>query len=509
MNDSTTDTTGKVYLVGAGPGAVDLLTLRAVQCLGQADVVLYDYLANPQALEFAAAGAECICLGRHGHTKIWTQEEINARLIAEARAGRTVVRLKGGDPAIFARTAEEVDALTAAGVEFEIVAGVTAALAAGSYAGIPVTHRDLASAVAIVTGHEQGGKDESALDWSALAAFPGTLVVYMGATTAPRWSAALCEAGKPPATPAAIVRHCSRPDQLTIRCRLDEVASHLTGDKKIRPPVIVIIGPVTQLAETWNWFERRPLFGTSALVTRPAHQAGDLRDKLAELGAEVLVQPAIDITTPADWSPVEAALARLDEFDWLVFSSTNGVRYLLDRLLAGGRDLRALGGVRLAAVGAKTADELRKYNLIADVFPEEFRAEALAAALSADARGRRFLLARASRGREVLAEELTAAGGFVEQVVVYQSSDVTSPDEEIAQRLTAGQIDWVTVTSSAIAHALAAMFGDDLHKAKLASISPITTGTLKELGYSVDAEAVEYSMDGIVAAILQSRRNHF
>ncbi len=472
-----------------------------MQCLGQADVVLYDYLANPQALEFAAAGAECVCLGRHGHTKIWTQEEINSRMIAEARAGRTVVRLKGGDPAIFARTAEEVDALIAAGVEFEIVAGVTAALAAGSYAGIPVTHRDLASAVAIVTGHEQDGKDESALDWPALAAFPGTLVVYMGATTAPRWTAALCAAGKPADTPAAIVRHCSRPDQLTIRCRLDEVATHLTGDNKIRPPVIVIIGPVTQLAQTWGWFERRPLFGTSVLVTRPAHQVGGLRDKLAELGAEVLVQPAIEITDPADWSPVDAALSRLDEFDWLVFSSTNGVRYLLDRLLASGRDIRALGGLRLATVGAKTADELRKYNLIADVFPDEFRAEALAAALTADARDKRFLLARASRGREVLAEELTAAGGLVEQIVVYQSSDVTVPNEDFAQRLAAGQIDWVTVTSSAIARSLAAMFGDDLHNTKLASISPITTGALQELGYSASAEASEYTMDGIVEAI--------
>jgi uroporphyrinogen III methyltransferase/synthase len=505
MTKQQVSQTGTVYLVGAGPGAADLVTLRAVGILQRADVVLYDYLANPQLLEHAPPQAEAVCLGRHGQGRIWSQEEINARLVELARAGKTVVRLKGGDPAIFARTAEEVKALTAAGIPFEIVPGVTAALAAGSYAGIPVTHRELASAVALVTGHEEHDKDEAAVDWAALAVFPGTLVVYMGVTTAQHWTAALIAAGKPRDTPAAIVRHCSRPDQHTIRCRLDEVAEHLTGAKKIRPPVITIIGPVTQLEPTWNWFQRRPLFGQSVVVTRPAHQAGELRDALSDLGAEVLVQPAIQIAPPADWSAVDAALARLRDFNWLVFSSSNGVRFFLDRLLSSGRDARALGKLRIAAMGPGTAAELAKYRLLADVQPDEFRAEALAEKLSANARGQKFLLARASRGREVLSEELAAAGGSVEQVVVYRSHDVTCADLEIAARLAAGEIDWVTVTSSAIARSLHALFGQSLSQAKLASISPVTTATLGELGHAPAVEAREYTMAGLVAAIVAAR----
>ena len=506
---SAKDTFGKVFLVGAGPGAVDLLTLRAVKCLQMADVVLYDYLANPQALEFASPSATVICLGSHrkygaASEKIWHQPEINARLIAEAQAGKTVVRLKGGDPAIFARTAEEIDALSAAGIEFEVVPGVTAALAAGSYAGIPPTHRDLSSAVALVTGHEQNGKAASALDWAALAKFPGTLVVYMGVTTAKSWSTALMEAGKPSDTPAAIVRHCSRPDQETIRCTLGAVAEHLTGENKLRPPVIVIIGKVAELEPTWNWFQKRPLFGTTVMVTRPAQQIATLRDQLAELGAEVLAQPAIAISDPPDWSPTDEAIHRLDTFDWIVFSSANGVEYFFKRLLSGNRDLRSLGATKIATVGSKTAEAVENLHLRADCIPNEFRAEALAEALKGNAGGKRFLLIRASRGREVLAEELAAASAHVEQIIVYQSSDVEQADEEIRTRLSTGEIDWITVTSSAIARSLAKLFGDDLRQAKLASISPITSASLNELGYAATAEATEYTMAGVVQAILDA-----
>jgi uroporphyrinogen III methyltransferase/synthase len=492
---------GKVYVVGAGPGDPGLITLRGVECLRRADVVLYDYLVNPRVLEHARSDAEQVCLGRHGEGRILPQEEVEARLVAEARAGKTVVRLKGGDPAVFARSAEETETLAAAGIEFEIIPGVTAALAAGSYAGIPVTHRELASAVALVTGQEGEGK-AAELDYAALAGFPGTLVFYMGVTTVEQWTAALMAAGKPHDTPAAVVRRCSWPDQLTVRCTLGGVAREMQ-QRKLRPPVIVIVGDVAGLPETLSWFERRPLFGLRVMVTRPAHQAEGLRGPLEELGADVILQPAIEIAEPLDWSPVDAAIGHLERFDWVVFSSTNGVQFFLNRIVQAGGDMRCLGRAKLAVVGPGTAEELARYHLKADVQPEEFRAEALAAALRSNAAGQRFLLIRASRGREVLAEELRAAGGEVTQVVAYQSVDAPVRDE-VRRTLASGGIHWITVTSSAIARSLVAMFGEDLRRAKLASISPITSQTLRELGFEPAVEATEYTMPGVVQAILRA-----
>jgi len=508
---------GKVFLVGAGPGDAGLITWRGVECLRQADAVLYDYLVNPAILRHALADCDLICLGRHrrhergespGGERIWPQADINERLVQLARAGQRVVRLKGGDPAIFGRLAEEVAALEAAGIEYEIVPGITAAQAAGPYARIWITQRDVASAVAFVTGHEGDSPDPPPLDYAALAAFPGTLVFYMGVTTARAWTAALVAAGKPAQTPAAIVRRCSWPDQVTVRCTLGTIADAIEASR-IRPPVAIIVGDVAENAgalET-TWFTRRPLFGKRVLLTRPIDRTDALFQPLVELGADCLVQPAIAIGPPADWRPVDAALARLSEFDWLVFSSVNGVQFLLDRLLESGRDLRHLAGVRLAAIGPGTADELAKYQLRVDDQPAEvYRAEALAELLAKDAGGKRFLLARASRGREVLAETLRAAGGQVEQIVVYSSTDVEQADPDVAAELRSGHIDWITVTSSAIARSLAKMFGQDLHKAKIASISPVTTATLGELGFKAAAEARHYTMGGVVEAILEAEQ---
>jgi uroporphyrinogen III methyltransferase/synthase len=498
-----THAVGKVYLVGAGPGDPGLITWRGVECLRQADAVLYDYLVNPRILMHARPDAEVVCLGRHGRDRIMPQSEINDRMIELARQGRTVVRLKGGDPTIFGRLAEELDALAAAGIPFEIVPGITAALAAGSYAGLCITQRDEASAVALVTGHEQEDKLASGLDFNALARFPGTLVFYMGVTTARQWTVALMAAGKPADSPAAIVHRCSWPDQTVIATTLGRVADEIVATR-MRPPAIVVVGEMAAPAATHDWFSKRPLFGKRVLITRPIDQAEALERRLAELGAMCLWQPAIEIGPPADWAPVDAALARLEEFHWLLFSSANGVRYLLDRLLACGADLRRLADIQLAAIGPGTAEELARYYLKANLVPKEFRAESLAAALVPDARGQRFLLARASRGREVLAEELIAAGGIVEQVVVYSSRDVEQADPEIAAALSAGRIDWITVTSSAIARSLVNLFGDDLHKSKLASISPITSTTLRELGHKPAAEAREYTMEGIAEAIVNA-----
>jgi uroporphyrinogen III methyltransferase/synthase len=495
---------GKVYLVGAGPGDPGLVTLRGIECLAQAELVLYDYLVNPQIVEHAAAGAQLVCLGRHGLDRLLTQDEINDRMIAGARAGQTVVRLKSGDPMIFGRVADEVQALVAAGVDFEIVPGVTAATALGAYAGIPLTHRELASAVAFVTGHEDSAKDAPVLDYSGLSQFPGTLVFYMAVTTAPTWTKALLDGGRPPTTPAAIVRRCSWPDQQVIRCQLGEVAS-VIAEQRIRPPVLAVVGEVAAVESSIHWFSRRPLFGKRIVVTRAAGQAGELRRRLEQLGATVLIQPAIQITAPESWNEVDRAIAQLDGYDWLVFSSVNGVRYFLERLLAT-TDLRRLSRAMLAAIGPGTAQALAEYHLKVDLLPDEYRAEALAAALVARVRDRRVLLLRASRGREVLAQELQAAGARVEQVVVYQSYDVEHAEPQVLTALRAGRVDYLTVTSSAIARSAAKLFGADLHRAKLASISPLTSATLREAGARVDVEARSYTMEGLVAAILDDVR---
>ena len=494
---------GKVYLVGAGPGDPGLITLRGIECLQQADVVLYDYLVNPRIVDHASSRAERICLGKHGRTRIWSQDEINQHLVRESTSGKTVVRLKGGDPAVFARSAEEAEHLGNHGIPVEIVPGITAALAAGSYAGIPLTHRDSSSAVALITGQESADRVGSQLDCEALARFPGTLVIYMGVTTAPRWSKALIQAGKNADTPAAIIRRCSLPDQQKIVCKLGEVAEHLSSHQKFSPPVIVVVGEVVPLRETLSWFEQRPLFGTRILVTRPADPMDPLCHALTSLGADVLRQPAIAMSEPDDWSAVNAAIAGLDQFDWIVFSSANGVRYFLDRLAIEGRDTRALGSIRLAAIGPGTADQLAQYRLRADLQPDEYRAESFASALAATADGQRFLLIRASRGREVLATELERHGGRVEQVVAYQSQDVTVADDVVRQRLEQGTIDWITVTSSAIARSLVRLFGESLRRTRLVAISPVTSSTLTQLGFPPAAEASTYTMDGVVAAIVR------
>jgi uroporphyrinogen III methyltransferase / synthase len=492
-----------VYLIGAGPGDPGLMTLAGIECLRRAGLVLYDYLVNRTILAHAASDAELVCLGGHAAGRLMTQEEINARMVAAARRGTTVARLKGGDPVVFGRMAEEIAALEAAGVPYRVVPGVTAASAAAAYAGIPITHGQLSSAVALVTGHERSQKAGPPLDYGALASFPGTLVFYMGVTSASQWSRDLIAQGKPPETPVAIVRRASWPDQRTLRTTLAEVEGVLVREH-VRPPAVIAVGESVASAPERPTFENRPLSGRRVLLTRPREQTDAVWRRLDALGAEVLLQAAIRIGPPLDWRPADEALRDLEQFDWLVFSSANGVRFLLDRLFDQGGDLRRLGSTRIAAIGSGTAEELVRYRLRADRVPPQFRAESLAESLAVEAAGKRFLLARASRGREVLAEQLSAAGGLITQVVVYTSTDVDTPDPEVTAALVEGRIDWITVTSSAIARSLASLWGGELRRARLVSISPITSATLRELGFEPAAEAAEYTMDGVVEAILRA-----
>lgn len=492
-----------VYLVGAGPGDPELLTLRGAAALQRAEVVLYDGLSNEAILQHAP-NAEHISVGKHGRERIWRQHEINEEILRHAAQGKVVVRLKGGDPAVFARTAEEVDTVRAAGIPFEVVPGITAALAAGSFAGIPITHRGLASAVALVTGHEEPGKPESALDWAAIARFPGTLVVYMGVTTAGIWTRALIEAGKPKETPAAILRRCSLPDQQTVLCRLDQVAQHLTPASKMRPPVIVIVGAVAELANQGCWFTQRPLFGRRILVTRADEQSDELAQPLRELGAEVLSQPAITIRPAANQQPVHDAIESLSQFNCLALTSRNAVQYFFQTLRQSNRDARALAHLKIAVVGTRTADRLAEFGLIADCVSRKSDAQGLVDEL-ADVlpKSSSILWPRASRGPSTLADGLSKRGHHVTSVTAYEHDDVQHPTDQNYSLVSQSKIHWITVTSSAIAHSLLAMFGQNLKYTNLASLSPKTSETLRQLGLPPTVEASKPSMHLLIDAIVQ------
>lgn len=508
MNPTSHVSSGSVRLVGAGPGDPGLITVRAVQCLQDADLVLYDYLANATLVEYAPEGAELIRLGRHDRGgRNLTPEEIVEVMVNAALEGKNVVRLKGGDPSIFARGGDEANACRKAGVPFEIVPGITSGLATAAYAEIPLTHFEDASAVALVTGHERDDKEdrgESHLDYKALAAFPGTLVFYMGVKWAGRWSGALMEHGKSPDTPVAIVQWCSRARQQTCKCTLGTLA-RVIGEKGLRPPALFVVGKVVDHAPTLSWFQERPLFGSSVLVAGSKRTSSKLRQRLTILGAEVLTQAAIRVAPPPDWSPTDSTLDRIEEYDWLVFTSGNGVDGLLNRIFERGGDIRSLGGVGIAALGKGTAERLSHYHLQADLIPDRVEPSSLAATLVEKAPGGAFLLARASGDRPVLADELEEIGAAVDQIPVYRTVEIEDPNPDVADALQAGEVDWITVTSSPTARSLVKLYGELLRSAKIVSISPLTSATLKKLGFGPALEAVPHTVDGLLDSILKVR----
>jgi len=493
---------GTVYLVGAGPGDPGLLTRRGAELLARADVVVYDHLASARLLDLAPASALRVCAGKSiGHCTL-SQGEINRELAAQARRGRTVVRLKGGDPFVFGRGAEEAEHLRAEGVAFEVVPGVTAGVGVTAYAGVPVTHRGVASAVAFVTGHDD--PESGRLDWSALAKFPGTLVVYMGVTNLERLCRALVKHGKPAETPAALIESGTLASQRTVTATLADLPAEAAG-RGFGPPALLVVGSAVGRRESLRWFEARPLFGQRVVVTRPADDADRSAATLEALGAEVLIAPTVTLGPPADWSAADRAIGRLDRFDWLVFTSAHGVRGFLDRLESTGRDLRALGGLRIAAVGPGTAEALARYRLKADLVPAEYGSEALAAALAGRAAGGRLLLARADRGRPLLRDEL-ARVAEVEEVTVYRHADAAELPEAVATRLAEGTVDWVTLTSPAVTERLATLLPEAARARvgsglRLASISPLTTAAAGRLGWPVAAEAAAATWDGLVEAL--------
>ncbi|MCL1980137.1 MAG: uroporphyrinogen-III C-methyltransferase, partial [Proteobacteria bacterium] len=406
--------TGKVYLVGAGPGDPGLITLRGKYLLEHAEVVIYDYLANPKLLDSVPKHAQLIYAGKKGGgLHAFTQEGINRLLVDHAKRGKMVVRLKGGDPFIFGRGAEEIEELVAEGIDFEVVPGVTSATAAATYAGIPITHREYTASVAFVTGHEDPTKKFSNIAWDKLATGAGTIVIYMGIKTLPDITRKLIDHGRSPDTPVAVVRWASTPQQRSVVGTLATICE-VVRQADIKPPALIIVGEVVKLRSTIDWFEKRPLFGRRIVVTRTREQASDLVAQLEEQGAEVLEYSTIQIEPMDDFAILDAAIAAIGSYQWLLFTSINAVTHFFRRLFALGHDSRLLAGIKIAVVGRATADELGKYGLLPDLLPEKFTGEGLAEALIqqgiADCR---LLLPRAMRASELLPEMLTDAGARV------------------------------------------------------------------------------------------------
>ena len=479
-----------VALVGAGPGDPGLLTRRGAELLAEAEVVVYDRLASPRLLDLAPASAVRIDVGKAPGRAAMSQDDINATLVEHGLAGRRVVRLKGGDPFVFGRGGEEAEALIEAGVAFEVVPGITSAIAAAAYAGIPVTHRGVSTHFTVVTGHEDPTKGTTDTDWDALGRAGGTIVVLMGAGNLAGIVAQLLAAGRPPDTPVAAVRWGTRPEQRTVRTTLGEAPS-----AGIEAPSAIVIGEVAAL--DFSWFEARPLFGRRVVITRAREQASALRDRLESLGAEVIELPSIAI------APLPITLPDLDSVEWIVFTSPNGVEGFFERGLgAAGLDARSLHMTKIAVIGPGTADALTRRGLRADLMPPRFVAESLLDAFPVPTRaGARVVLARAEVARDVLPVGLAGRGYDVEVLPVYRTVTATPAADDLA-RVRAGDVDAITFTSSSTVTNFVAAVGPLDRMPPIVSIGPITSATARDQGFRVAREADPHDIDGLVAAVL-------
>jgi uroporphyrinogen III methyltransferase/synthase len=499
--------TGKVYLVGAGPGDPGLLTLRGAELLQRADVVIYDRLVNPELLRLTRPGCELIARGKRAEMP---QEAINALMIERARAGKCVVRLKGGDPYVFSRGAEEAEALAAAGIPFEVVSGVSSITAALNAAGIPLTHRALCSDFTVFTGHEGEGKAASDLDLDQIARTRGTKVVLMGLTHIREIARALLARGVPADTPVAVIEWGTLNRQKTVAGTLQEI-ERLAEEAGIRPPAITVIGEVVRLRERLNWFERRPLFGQRVVVTRARTQAGPLVQRLTELGADVLEVPTIKIAPPSRVDVVSEVLAGLNAYDWLVFTSANGVTAFFEFFFRRFEDLRDIGGVRIAAVGPVTAAALRALHLQVDLMPDSATAMHVVEAFKGyqTIENLRICLLRAEQANPELPRALEDLGAIVDDIPVYRTLPETGDPSGHATRLLESGADWVTFTSGSTVRQFHARFDlpalrSRFPRMRLVSIGPETTDALRALGLAADLEAAEHTTEGIVAALLRA-----
>ncbi|HVW09346.1 MAG TPA: uroporphyrinogen-III C-methyltransferase [Bryobacteraceae bacterium] len=485
-----------VYLAGAGPGDPELLTLKAKRALEAADVVLHDHLANPALLALAPANAELIYVGKKKSDHACSQEEICDLLIERARRGLTVVRLKGGDPFIFGRGGEEAEALALAGIPFEVIPGVTSPLGIAAYTGVPLTHRDHTSVVTFTTGH-----DVMKIDWTKVGTAE-TLVIFMGISHFDEIAAKILEGGRSVETPAMAVRWGTRPDQEVIEGTLATLPA-LIHERGLKPPATIIVGDVVRLRAKLSWFEKLPLFGKKIVVTRAAEQAGALSSMLHQLGADVTELPTIEIRPAADYASLDAAIARLPEYDWLIFTSVNGVRYFLERLDASQSDLRSIRG-KLCAIGPATRDALERFHVKVDVMADEYVAEGLLRVLGAfDFSSAKVLIARAAVARDILPEELRRRSAHVDVVEAYRT---VAPENLAGQarQVLDTKPDWITFTSSSTANNLIAACGAKaLQGIRVASIGPVTSATLRSAGIEVTAEANPHTIRGMVDRIIE------
>lgn len=499
---------GKVYLIGAGPGDPDLITVKGKACIEKADVVIYDYLASPALLKHASRTAELIYVGKKGGDHTLSQDGINALIVEKAKTGAVVARLKGGDPFIFGRGGEEAEVLVSAKIPYEIVPGVTSAVAAAAYAGIPLSHRKLTSTIAFITGHEDPTKEESSINWSALARGIGTLVFFMGVKNLPKITQQLIDNGKSPQTPVALIRWGTTPNQVTVAGTLDTIVAEVEK-AALKAPAIIVVGEVVSLRSTLKWFENRPLLGKRIVVTRAREQASDLVKILSDLGAACLEFPTIKVVAADDTQPLKNAIANLSAYDWIVFTSVNGVSFFFEKLFEQKIDVRALGHLRIAAIGPVTAERLLDFGLQTDIIPQNYQAESVVAAFRREnVAGKKILLPRAKEARPILPVELSKMGAEVDEVTTYRTCQVRDNTDFLIKELGEKNIDLITFTSSSTVRNFKALLPPDkfsrlIEGTVVASIGPITTETAKDLGFEVHTTAESFTIPGLCEAILR------
>jgi uroporphyrinogen III methyltransferase/synthase len=494
---------GFVYIIGAGPGDPGLITVKGLSCIKKADVIIYDHLVSEELLSHATATIRFIYAGKEGGAHTLTQDEINLRLVEEARKGHIVVRLKGGDPFIFGRGGEEAEVLAREGIPYTVVPGVSSAVSVPAYAGIPLTHRGMTSTLAFVTGHEDPTKEKSDIDWAALAGI-GTLVFLMGVKNLARIVERLISHGKKPQTLAALIRWGTTADQQTITATLQDIARK-AREQNFSPPAIFVVGDVVSLRPLLNWFESRPLFGKGVVITRPEIQAESFAALLHEQGARAIPFPTIRIVPPESWEGLDRAVERLAEYEWLIFTSANGVRFFMQRLRELGKDVRDLKGIRICTIGPATAQVVEELGLPVVLIPDSFISEGVVKAFAGrDIKNSRILLPRAEKARDVIPEGLAALGAVVDVVTAYRTVGSDKKKEELDHLIDADKVDVITFTSpSTVTHFREIMGGNWQlpERVRIAAIGPVTAAAVCKAGFAVDILQETYTIPGLVAAM--------
>ncbi|MEW5744271.1 MAG: uroporphyrinogen-III C-methyltransferase [Nitrospirota bacterium] len=503
---------GKVYLIGAGPGDIGLLTVKGLRCLRKAEAVVYDFHINAQILNYINHEAEFIYAGKRGGHHAMTQDEINQALVDKAKEGKIVCRLKGGDPFVFGRGGEEAELLHEHGIEFEIVPGISSSIAAPAYAGIPITHRKYSSSFSVITGNEDIDKSESTLNWSRIASTFDTLVFLMGIKNIGGITSKLIEHGKSPETPVAVVRWGTRPDQKTVVSTLKGIAA-LVKEEHIKPPAVMVVGDVVKLRDTLKWYENKPLFGHRVLVTR--EYTPDY-EPLADLGADIFGFPTIKTVAPESYAELDKTIDKIETYTWLIFTSGNGFKFFMERFLERGRDIRDLKGLKLCAIGTKTAKTITQYGMKVDLVPDEFNAEGLVEAFIKESgsqesgarslKGIKILLPRAEKAREVFPDKVRELGGEIDTPAAYRTIKPEKHGKRLKRFLKEGRISVATFTSAATFKNFVEIMGEDamdlLKPAAIAAIGPVTAKAIERAGLKVTIMPKEATIKAMVDEIV-------